>query len=115
MKPVVKYLRTKGYASVIYLDDMLCISNTYGQCLENTKETIETLERLGFVINVKKSELTPCTTRKYLGLIIDSKQRTLKLMKGKIDKLLELLKLYLTLNSCTILQFSQLIGKLVAA
>ena len=33
MKPVIAYLRESGFTSVIYLDDFLCIGNSYIQCL----------------------------------------------------------------------------------
>lgn len=32
MKPVVAYLRKRGFTSVIYIDDILLIGNTFDQC-----------------------------------------------------------------------------------
>ena len=32
MKPVINALRVRGFISVIYLDDILCIGDTYDSC-----------------------------------------------------------------------------------
>lgn len=54
MKPVIKTLRKRGFSSVIYLDDILCIENSLEKCQHNVSETINLLETLGFLINWKK-------------------------------------------------------------
>ena len=44
LKPVMKYLRSKGFMSVIYLDDILCIDSSYEGCLKNVHESINILQ-----------------------------------------------------------------------
>ncbi|XP_014233125.1 uncharacterized protein LOC106656583 [Trichogramma pretiosum] len=61
MKPIMQRLRSMGYLSVIYLDDILCIGKTYDECAKNASETIKLLESLGFVINNKKTGCIPST------------------------------------------------------
>ena len=68
LKPVMRSLRERGFLSVIYLDDILCIGNSYEKCLENTNKTIKILQNLGFIINTKKSKFIPSMTRKYLNV-----------------------------------------------
>lgn len=62
MREVVAHLRYRGYSSVIYLDDLLCLGRTYTECLNNVKETVNLLQCLGFVINFEKKFFTTITT-----------------------------------------------------
>ena len=55
MKPVVGHLRNQGFLSIIYLDDLLLIGNSYSKRLENIKTSIYLLTSLGFIINEEKS------------------------------------------------------------
>jgi hypothetical protein len=63
LKPVSTYLRERGHSIVIYLDDILCIGNSYENCRNCVTETVNLLQYLGFVINRKKSNLEPHTIR----------------------------------------------------
>lgn len=91
MKPVVNLLRRKGFRSVIYLDDFLCLGSSEELCQSNVEETIKLLEVLGFVINYKKSSLVPKQKCEFLGIIYDSLSMTRKLPERKVQKALELL------------------------
>lgn len=55
MKPVIGFLRNLGFLSVIYLDDLLLLENSYSQCLENINKSVEMLEKLGFILNEEKA------------------------------------------------------------
>lgn len=72
LKPAMRFLRRKGLASVIYLDDILCIGQSVNECAKNTGETIRLLESLGFLINWRKSALNPSTKCKFLGFVINT-------------------------------------------
>lgn len=64
MKPVITYLRKRGYLSVIDLDDILLLGKSYNECFKiflQVQATCQLLERLGFIINRQKSELVPST------------------------------------------------------
>lgn len=63
MKPVVGYLRSKGWDGDI--DDFLLIGNSRSECQNNIYATITLLESLGFIINYKKSCTIPSHTSKY--------------------------------------------------
>ena len=114
LKPVMKILRSQAYRSVIYLDDILCIGGHYDDCLKNALATINTLQTLGFLINNNKSVLVPKTVCKFLGFLLDSEQIILKLTEKKKEALISLLKSFLKIESCKIVKFAQLLGKLVA-
>lgn len=115
MKVVVTYLRSRGYTSVVYLDDILCIGRDYQECLKNINETIRLLEYLGFVINYNKSNLDPKQSCKYLGFVFNSLDMTISLPEEKRNNISRLLQKFHFLRTCTIRDFAHLIGTLTAA
>lgn len=115
MKEVIGYLRQRGYKSVIYLDDILCIGDTFSECHTNVTKTLELLKCLGFVVNFEKSVLTPKRSCKFLGFILNSADLSLSLPCDKRNNIAKLVKKFSTLPNCTIRKLSQLIGILVAA
>lgn len=112
MKPVLSYLRSRNFTSVLYLDDFLLLGNSYDKCCENVKNTIKILEGLGFLVNYKKSVLIPSNYIKYLGFLYDSLSMTISLPEDKVFKIKNLLKKYSTLKTCTIREFAKFLGTL---
>ncbi|CAD6226403.1 GSCOCG00005806001-RA-CDS, partial [Cotesia congregata] len=83
-------LRSKGLLSVVYLDDFLCIGNSYKSCKSNVQTTIKLLESLGFIISYNKSSTTPSKRCKYLGFVLDSKKYQVEITNEKeLNKRLE--------------------------
>ncbi|XP_063991173.1 uncharacterized protein LOC135169803 [Diachasmimorpha longicaudata] len=102
MKVVVKNLRSRGFSSVIYLDDILCIEKNVEECGKNVQETLDLLGWLGFLINQKKSNIVPSKRCRCLGFIIDSERYAIELPGGKRDHIFRLLESFLKLNRCSI-------------
>lgn len=115
MKEVVTYLRYRGFASVVYLDDLLCIGRTYAECLRNVTETINLLQCLGFVINFTKSSLEPSQQIKFLGFIYNSIDMSLSLPNDKREHISKLVKKFIRLPRVTIKELAGLIGVLTSA
>lgn len=115
IREVISHLRRQGFKSVFFLDDILCIGDSYKECFNNVKTTIELLKCLGFVVNFEKSSLIPKQTCKYLGFIYDSVNQTLSLPCEKRQKIFDLVNKFSLLSKCSIREFAQLIGVLVAA
>lgn len=69
LKPVIAELRSQGYLSIIYLDDLLLFGKTYEKCKVNIQTTSTFLQQLGFIINKKKCQLVPSKRCKFLGSI----------------------------------------------
>lgn len=90
MKPVLSMLRSKGWISVIYLDDFLLMGKTPLECRNNVSATISLLESLGFIINYNKSSIIPSRKCKYLGFVYNSEAMTVELPKGKRVKIINL-------------------------
>lgn len=115
MKEVVSHLRRRGFMSVIYIDDLLCVGKTYIECLNNVKETILLLECLGFVINYTKSQVEPSQTCKFLGFIYNSVYMTISLPTEKRNHILHLVEKFSSLPKCSLRDYAHLIGVLTAA
>ncbi|XP_043499927.1 uncharacterized protein LOC122522709 [Polistes fuscatus] len=74
MKPVISHLRLLGWLSVVYLDDWWLVGTSRYLCSQNIKVSREFLESLGFILNLKKSNLDPSTSCKFLGFIFNSQE-----------------------------------------
>ena len=67
MRTALKPLRRDGIRLVAYLDDILIISESKEQAVENSRKTVQWLQQLGFLINSKKSNLCPSQKMEFLG------------------------------------------------
>lgn len=114
MKPVIGTLRSEGFLSCVYLDDILCLGDSAKKCSINTQATVELLEKLGFLINRQKSCLNPDTRRKFLGFVIDSKKMCVELTPDKKQRVLSMMQEFSVKKSCTIREFARFVGVLVA-
>jgi len=114
LKPVVGYLRNLGFLSVIYLDDLLLIGNTYSECSANINASVELLQNLGFIVNEEKSCKIPSKNCKFLGFVLNSQTMTLELPSDKRCKIRDQITKFRKLKQCKIRKFAQLIGSLVA-
>jgi hypothetical protein len=115
MKPVLASLRSKGYKSVSYLDDCLCIGDTEKICLKNTKSTAGLYKNLGITINTKKSQLIPSQKVRYLGFEIDTQAMLLYLPIDKRSRVLSKCKCIREKISIKIIELAELLGTLVSA
>lgn len=115
MKPVIKLLRSCGYISTVYLDDILLIGNTREYCLDNILATKQLLTAVGFIINEEKSKLIPTTKCKFLGYIIDTKKFQISLPMDKIAKIKKELIYFRNISRCKIRDFAHLVGLLNSA
>ena len=75
-----------GTLIIIYLDDMLLIERT----VENVQMYLDIvtvlLQKLGFVINLKTSMITPSHEMKFLGMVINFKEMIISLSEEKLQK-----------------------------
>ena len=86
LKIPIVCLRRVGTLIIIYLDDMLLIERT----VENVQMYLDIvtvlLQKLGFVINLKTSMMTPSHEMKFLGMVINSKEMIISLSEEKLQK-----------------------------
>ena len=115
LKPPFSNLRTRGFISLVYVDDTLLIGYTYDQCLENVLRTVEMLRSLGFHINVKKSVFTPTQEITFLGFIISSTAMTISLTHDKKELILKFALSLLESHFIPIRILASFIGKIISA
>jgi len=114
MKVVVTYLRKQGVILVIYLDDILIAASSYAICKRYVSLTVDTLTRLGFLINWEKSRIKPGQVVKFLGFGIDTHAMKIFLPPDKIQKAFTRIANMLKLKVFTIQCLAELIGFLIA-
>ena len=64
---IIAWLRLRGVQLFAYLDDFLIVGSSPEAVLRSLTLTIQALTRAGFIINVKKSDLTPTQDLVYVG------------------------------------------------
>lgn len=115
LKPVVSLLRSQGFFIVNYLDDFLCLGNSYVDCTNCVTQTIKLLSSLGFIINNEKSKLLPSQCRKFLGFELNSVDMTLGLPIEKRNKILDFVQDISKRKNIRIRDFAKFLGVLTSA
>ena len=113
-KEVKLMAQAKGIRIHQYLDDWLLRARSRETCLQHTQTLLALCQKLGWVVNLKKSELVPQQVFNFVGYRFD-------LIKGRVlpaqDRwraLQEKLKSIMSKDSCTVRQFMSLVGLLTA-
>ena len=116
MRPVMAALRQRGIRLVVYLDDILLLASSKRQSIRQTALAKDTLTRLGFIINHKKSCLTPSQKIVFLGNTVDSVKMELTVPPEKLRKYQKECKQVLRRSTSgrqiTIRKLAGIIGKL---
>ena len=99
---------------MIYMDDILLMACSEQLIQEHTYTALFLLENLGFIINNKKSSLSPSQQIDFLGITVDSQVMELKLLGEKIKKIRTEAQNLLTLPEAPARLVAQLLGKLNA-
>lgn len=117
LRPVIQYLRQEGLRTVCYVDDFL-LAETHNLIEQSKKKLITTLESLGFFINYTKSSLTPCTSTKFIGYIIQTDKTKdtvwLHIPKDRINKLKHDIKRVLRSNVVVARALARIAGQIVS-
>lgn len=114
MRPVVRSLRQKGLCSVVYLDDLLLISPSREECLQNVNTSVNFLSSLGFIINRSKSQFIPSQSCKYLGFMFNSVDQSLAIPLDRRNNLLRMILKFSEMPKCRIRDFASMVGSLVS-
>lgn len=117
MRSVIQYLREKGLRIIIYMDDMILLSDK-DSIAEEAEFVQKTLIDLGFHINYDKSSLEPKTWCEFLGFIVDScgvnGKPILKVPKHKIKKIRKDITRALAKPNIRARQLARLAGQCIA-
>ena len=103
-------LRSLGFKLVVYLDDIILAASTRDLCIYQGQILIKTLENLGFVINLEKSNLVPSQVVLFLGFVVDSKKMSFSLPDSKIQSIRLSAQTLLNQRKVSLRKLSQFIG-----
>ena len=108
-------LRKQGHTNVPYIDDSFLMGDTASECWSNVKDTVELVQRMGFIINSEKSCLIPNTMLVFLGFVLDSESMSVSLTKEKALRIRVACESLINKTTCTIRTLAQVIGLLVSS
>ena len=97
-----------------YLDDWLLRALCPETCLQHTQTLLALCQQLGWVVNMKKSELVPQQVFNFVGYWFDLVSGRVLPTQDRWMVLREKLILIKNRSSCTVRQFMSLIGLLTA-
>lgn len=89
-KPIKAHLHLLLFRIHTFLDDFLLLAPTKDSLLELTSYVLSLLQRLGILINYKKSHLPPSQTVEYLGVTFHLDSLLLSLPEDKVLKVMSL-------------------------
>ena len=115
LRLVMAHLRFRGLRLVVYLYDILLMAEDWETLLEQVRQTITLLERLGFTVNRSKSILDPCHQIIYLGLQVDTTSMKLLLLAEKMQQIMNSCRQILTKGTITAQELAAVIGRMSAA
>ena len=101
MSHAVREMALVGIWCLPYLDDLLIVAPTKEKCLLHTQIALQILNRLGFIVNEKKSRLTPAQVFPWLGIEWDLISHTARVSQDKISNLQTSLDMILRSQTCT--------------
>ena len=76
LRPVVSLLRQQGVKLHVYLDNWLIRADTPEQAQQHAQTTIKVLQFFGWIINFKKSDLTPSQDFQFIGMQFNTRRFT---------------------------------------
>ena len=115
LKPVVLMLRKLGIRLVLYLDDMLITAKHREEAKSHLATIMDLLLSLGFIINLKKSVLSPTQELEFLGFVLRSRKMTIALPAQKLLTLKKMAKRMMEREETTIQDLARLVGMMVAS
>jgi len=92
MKTVAACCHKKGLRYHVYLDDSLCPAPNATQCRIQVQQIERIMTRLGFLLNYKKSEMTPSQQFTFLGVEFDLRSGLIAPASHRIGAFQELIR-----------------------
>lgn len=86
-QPILEWARTQGIRVSAYLDDWILAAESKKLALQHTNMLVQQLQQLGWVVNTKKSVLSPTRKLEHLGFCLDTTTMTASLPAKKIRDL----------------------------
>ena len=114
VKEVKLMAQARGIRIHQYLDDWLLRAPSQETCLQHTRTLLALWQELGWVVNMKKSELIPQQVFNFVGYRFDLLTGRVLPTPDRWSALEQKVLFIKNRNSCTVRQFTSLIGLLTA-
>ena len=115
MAVVASHLRQRAISVFPYLDDWLIRNPICSRLLYQTKYCLQVVQYLGFIPNLKKSELIPAENFTFIGMEFLTQQNLVRVPVERVRTLISTIKTVLSCNQVSTQTFLSLLGKLNAA
>ena len=113
MDVIVAHLRQSAISLFPYLDDRFIRDLIRNRLVSHTIFCLQTVQSLGFIPNLKKSDLIPAQLFTLIGMEFPTQNNIVKLPADRIESLT--IKLFLTQAQVSAQTLLSLLGKLSAA
>jgi hypothetical protein len=114
LSEAIHFIATHNYGIkhlLFLLDDFLCLTKPGGDAGKDKQTMLSVFNNLGIPLNEKKTEgVTFCL--QYLGIELDTLTMEARLPPEKVQRIISVLKHFLTLKRCTKQQLLSLLGHL---
>ncbi|CEP13171.1 hypothetical protein [Parasitella parasitica] len=75
-RPILEHLRSQDIRISAYLDDWFLVADNKKLALQQSQMVVSLLQQLGWIVNLKKSVLTPTQQLEHVGFVLDTRKMT---------------------------------------
>ena len=115
MDVIAAFLRQRAISVFPYLDDWLIKNLIHNRLITQTRICIQTIQSLGFLPNLKKSDLFPAQKFTFIGMEILTQQNLVRVPADRVQNLILTIKKIMSAKHVSARTFLSLLGKLSAA
>ena len=105
-----EFFEPRGVSIIIYIDDILVVSETLGKCMTDAQLVIDKLVELGLHIRLEKCSLQPSQTFFFLGFIWDTNRMLCQLPEEKLNNIKALGKMIPSRVQVTVKSLQRMLG-----
>ena len=105
-----EFFELRGVSIIIYIDDILVVSETLGKCMTDAQLVIDKLVELGLHIRLEKCSLQPSQTFFFLGFIWDTNRMLCQLPEEKLNNIKALGKMIPSRVQVTVKSLQRMLG-----
>jgi hypothetical protein len=114
LKPILAYAHLHGVQLHMYLDDWLLNPGSKRKAEQDTQFLLNLCQKLGWVVNLEKSDLIPCQQTVYLGILIDTMTGLARPSDTRLQKWFNLAKDFMSKPAPPACQWLQILGHLTS-
>ena len=114
MDVIAAFLRQRAKSVFPYLDDWLIKDLIHNRFIYQTRFCIQTIQSLGFLPNLKKSDLLPSQKFTFIGMEFLTQQNLVRVPTDRVQNLIMTIKKFLSFKHVSAQTFLSLLGKFSA-